>query len=506
MKEDLSDDELRLALEEIAKRQTLQVGISNLSLEITGEMFQQQRDFCADKTKRKAVLGSRRAGKTAMWARYATITALANPRALVRIWHSSRARAKDMLWAELNWLHSRHGIVVKSNETELSMTFDNGAVIRLVGADKDKEAQKKRGDKTVLEIILEVQNFGGFLRSMIDDVIDPSLVDLQGTLCVEGTPGALCQGIWYEISGDDNFARRWKSKRGGWSCHRWTLLDNPHIPHARQYLADKKLERHWGDDNPTYLREFCGQWVNDLTSLFYKFDLVRNTYSYNDVQPWGPGWCHALGWDLGSRDDMALVIWGWHPSHVGLYEVFSWKKPGALSPEIEAVITEQEKTRGLNFIVQVADTGGGGRTYVEDYMSRYARRFEAAKKTDKYDHVRMFNDELYIGHIKLRLGSVYQQEIQGLMRDVDWPPEDKPDAKPREDPRSPNHCSDAGLYAWRGCWHFVKPPVIDEKPIRGSEREVDEYVNKLDKAAKNLQKEGSDPFENTQWSDFDQDL
>lgn len=505
------EEKLRLLLEERAKRTAAQSGVEELCERITKELFDKQIDFLHDECKFKAVLGSRRAGKTEMWVRYSTIEALKNPRTMIRIWHSSRLRAKEMLWAAFIYLHKRHGIKTKTNETELSITFQNGSSIKLVGADKDKEAQKKRGDKTILEIILEVQNFGPFLRSMIDDVIEPSLLDWKGTLCVEGTPGPICAGTWFEISGGNNTARRWRNQvldqelgakvPGQWSCHRWTLLDNPFVPHARQWLEDKKRARRWADDHPTYLREYCGQWVDDFSALFYKFDLTRNTYTVNEIKPWGPGWQHALGWDLGFRDHMALVIWGWHPEYPNLYEVFSWKLSGlefqgSLADEVMKTIQEQETEKSLNLIEQVADTGGGGRMYVEEVMSRFTRHFTAAKKTDKFEHVRLFNDELLTGRVKLLLGSPYQVEIAGVMKDPDWEADpEKTEKAPTEDPRTPNHCSDAGLYAWRACWHYVPADPKVVKPRRGSEQEI---VNWLDKAAKKIENQ-NDFFDESRW-------
>lgn len=492
----VNSEQLRALLEEKATRTEARSGVSELRRTILKELFKEQVDFVEDKSRFKAVLGSRRAGKTEMWVRYATIKALENPRSLIRIWHSSRLRAKDMLWAAFGYILGRHGIEVKTNETELTITFQNGAVIRLVGADKDKEAQKKRGDKTTLEIVLEVQNFGGFLRSMIQDVISPSLFDLRGTLCVEGTPGPLCVGVWYEISGGNNASRRWTDTifdpetqayvAGQWSCHRWTLLDNPFLPNAREDLAKVKKTHRWADDNPTYLREYCGVWVDDLSALYYKFDVTRNTYSSHEMQPWGPGWQHSLGWDLGFRDDMSLVIWGWIAGDPHLYEVFSWKKPGALAHEVMSTIERQETEKKLNLIEQVADTGGGGKMYTEEVMSRYARSFTAAKKTEKYEHVRLFNDELLSGFVKLRLGSAYQEEIAALMRDPDWPPPDKPEAPPREDPGSPNHCCDAGLYAWRACWQYVKQVPRNRQAARGSEKEVLDWLDHTDKKSHNV--------------------
>lgn len=492
-------EQARLLLEEFERRQALQREIAELESRILEEMFGRQVDFYRDPAKRKFVLGSRRAGKTEMWARIATLEALKHPRSLVRIWHSSRLRAKEMLWAAFAYLHGRHGIHVKTNETELTIEFDNGSIIRLVGADKDKEAQKKRGDKTILEIVLEAQNFGALLGKMLDDVIDASLFDLQGTLCVEGTPGPLCSGPWFDISGGDGISKRWYSphpERSEWSGHRWTLLDNPKLPNAataRSDLEKLKRKRNWADDNPTYLREYRGVWVNDLSALFYKFDAVRNTYDPDVVRPWGRGWSHALGWDLGARDDMALVIWGWHDDYPALYEVFSWKKPGASSQEVLDQITQQEQEKRLNLVLQVADTGGGGKMYVDEVMRRHSRVFTPAKKTEKYEHVRLYNDELVAGTIKLVPGSPLAVELAELMKDPDWPPEDKPDAPPREAPKCPNHCADAGLYSWRGCWHFVKLPDIPRVPSPADGEPW--VVNELAKWQKKSQ--AVDEFEDT---------
>ena len=475
----------RLLLEEYERRERAKAGVSHKRDEILSELFSNQKRFAEDPSRWKAVLGSRRAGKTEMWARIATVKALENPRALIRIWSVARLRAKELLWANFRWLHARHGIKVETNETELSITFENGAIIRLVGADKDKEAQKKRGDKTVFEVILEVQSFGPFIRSLVEDVIEPSLLDARGTICLEGTPGPLCTGYWWEVTGGEDVKATWESK-SGWSVHRWTMLDNPHIPHAREEVERFKKQKRWNDDNPTYLREWCGRWVNDLTALFYSFDLLRNTYDTGKVQPWGKGWHHTLGWDLGFRDDMALTTFGWHDEYPDLYEVFSWKKPGALASEVMEKIEREEQEKSLRFVKQVADTGGGGRMYVEEVMSRYSRKFEAAKKTEKYEHVRLMNDDLLVGRVKLISGSPLQLEMAALMRDPDWPDPEKPEAPPREDPRCPNHCSDSALYAYRAAWHYFKPERPKAQPHVSTEAWVQQWV---EQKASNRQRE-----------------
>lgn len=454
----------RLILEELERRRLAQTRAAVVIESILQELFPQQQNFVLDTSRNKAAICTRRAGKTAMWVRYALKTALERPGGIIRIWAINRLRAKQLIWDELKLLCARHSIRVDYNETELTAKFENRSEVRLLGADKDKEAQKKRGDKTVLEVILESQSVGPFLRTLVEDVAEPCLLDQKGTFCMEGTPGMVCAGYWYNITGDTNTKSRWVSEGmavngepgvgSGWSCHHWSVFDNPYIPHAREEVARLKKARKWADDNPTYVREWLGRWVNDTGSLYYKFDPMRNTYNPYNVRPWGKGWNHVLGWDLGSRDDMALVVWGWHENDPTLYEAFSWKKPGALAREVMAQIEALEQ-KGFNFVKKVADTGGGGRMYVEDVMARYQQHFDAAEKTKKYEHVLLFNDALLTGQVKLAEGSSYACEIVELAKDPDWPPPDDLEAKPREDPRCANHLSDAGLYSYRAAYHYL---------------------------------------------------
>lgn len=472
----------RKAAEELARRKVALAHASETEKSIRKELFRNQLDFMDDASRNKSALCTRRAGKTSLWSRYGPIVALKNPKSIIRIWGISRLRTKQLLWQELLDVCARHKVKVRTHETELTIRFENGSEIRLLGADKDKEAQKKRGDKTILEVILEAQLFGPFLKTLVEDVAEPCLFDMQGTMCLEGTPGPVPTGYWYWVTGEEHAPAvgNWQSQGmlissgnndekervgAGWSCHRWSLLDNPHLPHAKDELERIKKKRGWTPDTPTYVREYLGKWVRDDGVLFYKFNEGRNTFTINEVQPWGDGWKHVLGWDLGFRDDMALVAWGWHPSSRNLYEAGSWSKSGAMAEEVVAQIEKWERL-GMNFIAKVADTQGGGKMYVEDVMSRYSQVFEPAKKSEKLDHVRLMNDDFISGRLKLQRGSPYATEIAALPKDPDWDPDSgKP---PGEDPRFPNHMCDSSIYAWRKALNF-----LDYEPEEVQKSEAD---------------------------------
>ena len=70
---------------------------------------------------------------------------------------------------------------------------------------------------------------------LVEDVIEPSLFDTRGTVCMEGTPGPVCAGYWFHVTGTVEDQSRWTStgveiKDGdavhisgaNWSCHRWS--------------------------------------------------------------------------------------------------------------------------------------------------------------------------------------------------------------------------------------------------------------------------------------------
>ena len=480
----------RDALVELARRkQEAQLAESTID-DIRKELFDKQLAVIDDEERNKACLCTRRAGKTNIWPRYAVIECLRRRGTIVRIWAQARLRAKELMWKELLDVCARHHIKVKSHETELRITFENGSEIRLVGADKDKEAQKKRGDKTSLEIVLESQSFGNFLQKLVEDVIEPSLFDLRGTVVLEGTPGAVCTGFWFWVTGDDNNAHtyRWHSPGAmvrlsssddgtvqvgaNWSCHRWSLLENPKLPNARTArddLAKLKKKRGWADDNPTYLREYRAIWVMDKSALYYRFDPVRNAYSLEDVQPWGKGWSHVLGLDVGFNDAMALVVWGWREYDDKLYETASWSENGT-EGRVNVISKIKEFELKFNIISKVADTGGAGKLWVEEIQARESMVFEAAKKSEKYAHVTLMNDDFLIGKIQCIQGSSYSQCVSALPKDPEWDP--MSGSPPEEDPRFPNHEADAGLYSWRKARAYLEEQAPAAPPKPGTPEDI----------------------------------
>lgn len=416
-------------------------------------LFVQQSAFIDDEAREKAALCTRRAGKTTLAPRYLLEVAI-EAGALVQYWAITRLRAKQLIWRELKDACAEADIDADFNETELTCRPALGGEIRLLGADKEQSADRKRGDKTALVMIDEAQLFGSYLKTMVEDIVGPSLMDLRGTICLMGTPGIVCAGYWFEATRAEA-----QERKHGFSVHQWSVLDNPHMPDAAAEIESIKKKRRWDETNPTLLREWRGRWVNDTGALVYKYDDLRNGYS---VLPTARGWVHILAVDLGSggeNDPMAASVLSWTPALPDLYVTKTQKfRDAKTTRELMVVVQQWERELG-GFVARIIDTGGGGKLTAQDLQDRYAIAFEAATKTEKHLHQRLLNDDLLSGAVRVPLGSDLAEELKTLPKD--------PDDETKEDPRFPNHCADTLLYGWRKArhfWHVAEEP----KPPPGS--------------------------------------
>jgi hypothetical protein len=469
--------ERRLALRELARRKGLADAGSDVRGLILSSLFDKQRSFVEDPAQYKDALCPRRAGKTTLVpAHHFTKLLAAPPNRLSRYWAITADRAYQLMWRPMIRCAEKFSIRIKAEETTQTIhVLDKGSEIRLVGADKAKEGEKKRGEATVLETVDEASLYGSFLKSLLEDVIGPSLLDHRGECCLLGTPGVLFDGYWFDVSGPDAD----KSDEGrriskGWSHHRWDVYDNPFMPNAREDIEKLRLARGWSFDHPTYLREYRGQWILDAEGLFYRFNPDLNTYDGTLPKlPAGKAWDYVLGWDIGANDAMALVLWAECPEFSeDLYEAHSWKKSGASISEVANEVRRLESVHG-HVPRKVGDTGGGGKVTVNEMALREHLYFEAAKKTDKPGIVRFMNDAFTSGRIKVRRGSALADEYATLLKNPDNPEE--------EDPACENHCTDAALYSFRRARHFQheKQP---ETPQVGTIQYFDNIAKDLERA------------------------
>jgi hypothetical protein len=113
-------------------------------------------------------------------------------------------------------------------------------------------------------------------------------------------------------------------------------------------------------------------------------------------------------------------------------------------------------------------------------MRRTSHVFEAAKKSEKLEHVRLMNDDFLSARLRVQQGSEYAGELSALPKDPDWDPDSgKP---PAEDPRFPNHLTDAALYSWRHALNFIdfELPLVPLTAEELAEQRDEQELSRMD--------------------------
>jgi hypothetical protein len=415
-------------------------------------LFKKQLQLIDDPSKQKAAKCGRRAGKSHGAAAYLCETALLNPESLNVYIGLSRKAARRILWPVLQKFNREYKIGASTNQLELEMTFPNGSQIWLTGATDSGDIEKLRGSAYHLVVVDECASFGPFFNTLIEDVLEPALADYDGVLCLIGTPGAACTGLFYEITGQETPAK-------DWTVHDWTVLDNPKFPRWRgkpnwqqiaiDWLENKRQTKGWPKEYPTYLREWLGKWVRDEAGLVYKYNPLLNTYKELPKK----AWVNILGVDLGHDDPTAFAVVSYSPEDQCTYLREDWFESemtiDAAAKKIKAY-REKYKCRRI-----VMDTQGLGKMIAAEIRKRYGIPVEPAEKSAKIDFIDLFNSDLMQGKFKAKEDSGWVGEASLLQWDED---------RLKEDGRFANHICDGTLYAWREClhWRSKEPEAVVE--------------------------------------------
>jgi len=345
------------------------------------------------------------------------------------------------LWSELKRFNIRNNLNIQFNISELTAYFPNGSKIFLIGANDEAQIEKLRGQSYKLVVLDEAGSFRAHIMQLIEEVIEPALLDLDGTVCMIGTPNASCIGYFHEAT----------TKNLGWSVHKWNILDNIHLPHAREFLEQKKIEHGWSENHPVYCREWLGRWVRSLDSLVYHFDTGKNVC---DLLP-ELAFDYVCGLDLGYHDATAFVIVGFSNDCSNVFIVDEWKQSKMIASDVA------EKLKALDsefhFVKVVADTGGLGKMVVEELNRRHGMQVVAAEKTNKFEFIEHMNADFERGLIKVfPVCKMLIEEWQLLQYDND--------ERKKEGSQFENHLADAALYAWREAqhWTFQEKVVFPE--------------------------------------------
>lgn len=401
-------------------------------LTLLNDLFDRQKSFVLDPSKRKAALCGRRAGKSKSVANYLIKELLGPGDADCAYIGLTRGSAKKIMFNPIITLNKKFKLGLHVDRTELTFTSPEGRTLYVGGAHTEDETEKLRGLKFKLVVLDECASFKAHLNYLIEEVLEPTLVDTDGTLALIGTPSANPGASYFHTATTD--------PNQMFSVHKWTIMDNPFIPHARRWLDDYKHRKGWGDDNPIYRREWLGEWTTDGSTLVYRYDRHKNDYSSMDSVKWK----HVVGVDIGTVDYFALNVWAYSDHSPNLYSVYQFKRSGWYMEDWANKMLEVMDIYKPGSIV--ADHGALGKAICEDIRRRYGIPLKPAEKAQKWGAIDQLNSDLHTGRIKIKYGSELQKEMAMLQRD--------PDRDNKEDARTPNDLCDAALYGYREARHY----------------------------------------------------
>jgi hypothetical protein len=413
------------------------------SFSLASVCFDKQLEFIEHPSRLKSLFCTRRAAKSYTGGLYLVSEALKNPNVNCLYIGLTRMSAKGILWKDvLKDIDIRNDLQMVPNETELTMTTQNGSIIWLTGADThETEMEKLLGKKNKIVVIDEAASFSVDLRRMIYGILKPGTIDQGGTICLLGTSGNLTQGLFFDIT---------QGKEPGWKLFEWSAHDNPYV--AKQWqeeLDDIRINRPAFMETPLYKQWYLNQWVIDEDKLVYRFDQERNVYGTLPTHRVGE-WQYVLGVDLGyDPDPSAFVVAAFHENDTTLYFLECFKQTEMDVTDVATRIKEYQKRYNIFRVV----IDGANKQAVEEIQRRHGISLTYADKTGKADFIQIMNAEFI--QSKIKLNKSCEPLVDEYIKLI-WTMEgDKIKLPRKEHPSCANHITDAALYAWRFCYQFL---------------------------------------------------
>ena len=208
-----------------------------------------RKEILKDKTRYKILSCGRRWGKSY----FSILFLLSKPlKRNERRWivFPTYRQAKMVSWSILKDIFAKKDVSI--NETELSITFDNGAKIELKGADKPDSL---RGVSTTMVVMDE---YSYMKENVWGEIIQPTLAETKGSALFVGTPTGV-QNHFYDL-----FVKG-QSKGGDYKSWQFTTLDGGFISEDEVENAKKNL------DKRTFEQEYLASFLTAANRAAYNF-------------------------------------------------------------------------------------------------------------------------------------------------------------------------------------------------------------------------------------------
>ena len=401
--------------------------------------FQRQSEILEDRSQYQAWLFTRRFGKSVTFAKKAAGVAANSPNAKILYLALTLGSAKGILWSYVeNELNSRK-IKFRGYETEGLFELENGSTIKFFGVDSNyKEMKKILGQAYDLVGIDESGSMTIDMENLIMQMIDPALIDRQGSLIMLGTAENIPATFYQKVTEGKHKDLPWKTFKG-------STDDSPYTGPA--FIVKKKqlieanplvVEASW------FKAHYLNQWAADDHLIIIHFNELINTFK---ELPKHGDWIYGLGVDLGFNDDSSFCLNAISRHSPYLHTIKAFKSPGFDLTDVSNMIKSINQDHSLTWLV----IDGANKQGVEEMRNRHDLPVKpvAAEKQDKATFLRLMDDDYKQGKIQHAEGKCKAlEDEQGSLiwiKDSD-----------EEDPRCKNHANDAQLYIWRKMRTYFK--------------------------------------------------
>ena len=249
-----SEERLNKLLKELQKR----AGALSLA-------FEKQKEAIEHGSRRKVLDLPRRSAKTYSCMLDAFHDQRTHPNSKYAYIALTRPSAENIAWPVAREIDRTLELGCHFQEAKLRVTFPNGATMQLFGADQKEWGERLRGAKYRRLYIHEAAFYRVNMKRLIEEILEPALMDEDGTLWLVGSPGDIVPA---SITQEDIAMGRFYfycaaiGKIAGWQRFKWTPEDNPYM--REQYIAKMAEKRALNPDidkDPGFRREYLGEWV-----------------------------------------------------------------------------------------------------------------------------------------------------------------------------------------------------------------------------------------------------
>lgn len=458
-----------------------------------------QHALITDPAPHSAAICPRRAGKSYAGAALALITGEAKPGSITIIISLNLKQLRRLYWSGspsgLFTLDRKYGLNLDPNNSMLRWTHENGSIGYLMGADDDDQLEVLRGMEADVYLVDECKSFvPSRLQKLITEIIAPQRATRQGRLVLIGTPGHVMSGPFYEATcpthrdkegkkysvdhGDTDPHGRTPAKNRLWSRHHWTLQDNKAKPHQWDEAIITKTEARWEDDDPTWRREYLGEWAVGGDGLVYRYAAEKQsgrvtwTPEVTKENPTGlPAdghWRLVGGLDLGFEDRTAFVIAAYSTKYRQLRHVADLSAPHMLPDDVDDMLRAAYDKYGSLEKLYVDGSGLG--KMICAGLARKGHPVEIAEKREKNDHIELLNSAFARGEVQIIEKTELENQLLTNAWDLDKGAKDELArlGRLREDDSIPNDCVDAFLYLFRGSLHKFGHADTPDAPLPGT--------------------------------------